>query len=59
MKLERSDDESLVFEAVVPAAKVRCLDWRSCPCQCQREGGELTAFQQRSWATLHDTAEMR
>ena len=53
MEFERSDDESLVFEAVVPAAKVRCLDWRSYLCQCQREGGEIDCV---STAQLGDFA---
>ena len=54
--MEGSDDD---FEDVFPAAKVRCLDWKSCLCHSQTGSGDLTTFQTRSWRTLHDSADIR
>ena len=54
--MEGSDDD---FEDVFPAAKVRCLDWKSCLCHSQTGSGDLKTFQTRSWRTLHDSADIR
>ena len=59
MDEESGEDDGLT--AILPAPKVRRLDWQQCLCHGTTTGKseKLTKFQSQSWLALHNAASVR